>query len=62
MPNLDTLVMEYYCNIEAQTAVQALKKLTLLQVMQDQSCHVCKMYHLHITLVACCCFFMSVLL
>ena len=27
MPNVDTLVMEYYCNIEAQTAVQALKSL-----------------------------------
>ena len=27
MPNLDTLVMEYCCNIEAQTALQALKSL-----------------------------------
>lgn len=33
------------------------------QIMQDQSCHLCKMYHLHITIkVACCCSFMSVLL
>ena len=38
------------------------KPIAKVSSMQDQSCHLCKMYHLHITIKQACCFFMSVLL